>query len=209
MRLLALVVIVLRLIACCRSDDIPAVPVFVEEEHDQVLARWYRHWHQHKHAAVGKLRQRNNILIHVDTHPDMKANSDSPHHDPLPSSIPDETPPEYGIASFILPAVYAGLLDRVIFVRAPWAHQYREAPPKKCIDSSLTRLPFDRTARRASVLEKKKKLPQMKPSMGSTSTQLITGAMGSTGNEQVWSIRSRRSSWSPPSKTPQIEFVAE
>jgi len=100
-----------------------AIPVFIEEEHDGVLKHWYRHANHFQHKQH-QLQKHSNILIHVDTHPDFKANPDS--HAVYPSKVPKETPPEYGIASFILPAVKAKLFNRVMFARAPWAHQFKE-----------------------------------------------------------------------------------
>ena len=90
------------------------VPVVVVEEHDQVLEHWYSHVRSLNHVG-------SRIVVHVDSHPDMATPAAD---EELPGSWEDGDTTQYGIASFILPAVYSGFTDRVVFVRPPWARQY-------------------------------------------------------------------------------------
>ena len=92
------------------------LPVFVEEDHNDVLPHIFR--------CVGAkhLPLDGNILIHFDSHPDLL----------LPSNLTDsETQDKYelfdrlSIENWILPAVYLGVIDTIMWVCPPWANQIK------------------------------------------------------------------------------------
>lgn len=93
------------------------VPIWICENHDEVL--------YYIHRAIGSrhIAFEGITLLHFDSHPDltvpvkMKANT----------VFEQQTLyEEISIADWILPAVYAGHVDRVIWVKPPWSDQIKD-----------------------------------------------------------------------------------
>ncbi|XP_071628562.1 UPF0489 protein C5orf22 homolog [Temnothorax longispinosus] len=89
-------------------------PVYVVEDHDEVLPYIYRCMGS-KHLPF-----EGNTFVHLDSHPDML----------IPKEMPadavwdkDRLFSEISIENWILPAVYAGHLKNLIWVKPPWANQ--------------------------------------------------------------------------------------
>ncbi|XP_077268606.1 misexpression suppressor of ras 6 [Temnothorax americanus] len=89
-------------------------PVYVVEDHDEVLPHIYRCMGS-KHLPF-----EGNTFVHLDSHPDML----------IPKEMPadvvwdkDRLFSEISIENWILPAVYAGHLKNLIWVKPPWANQ--------------------------------------------------------------------------------------
>ena len=96
--------------------ELPEIPVYVEEDHNEVLPHIFR--------CVGAkhLPLENNILIHFDSHPDLL----------LPQNLTDiETQDKHvlferlSIENWILPAAYLGVIDTIMWVCPPWSNQIR------------------------------------------------------------------------------------
>ncbi|XP_012225364.1 UPF0489 protein C5orf22 homolog [Linepithema humile] len=89
-------------------------PVYVVESHNEVLPLIYR--------CIGSkhLPFEGNTMIHLDSHPDMLA-SDSMLADVV--SNKHQLFDELSIGDWILPAMYAGHLKNIIWVKPPWANQ--------------------------------------------------------------------------------------
>lgn len=93
------------------------VPIWICENHDEVL--------YYIHRAIGSryIGFEGLTLLHFDSHPDltvpvkMKANT----------VFEQETLyEEISIADWILPAVYAGHVNKVIWVKPPWSDQIKD-----------------------------------------------------------------------------------
>lgn len=90
------------------------IPVFVHENHNEVLESIYR--------AIGSkhLPLHSNFLVHFDSHPDCCR----PEHMPACYVADKELLFDaINIESWIIPAVYGGQIDRVAWVKPPWAPQ--------------------------------------------------------------------------------------
>jgi len=92
-------------------------PVFVEEDHHEVLPHIFRCVGA-KHLPVN-----GNAMIHFDSHPDLL----------LPSGITAQECANvnqlYGklsIENWILPACFLGVLDTIVWVKPPWSNQIAE-----------------------------------------------------------------------------------
>lgn len=92
----------------------PKIPVFIVENHNDVLEFIYRC------LASRHLPFKNNKIIHFDSHPDM--------------TIPKYMPAEYvmdkiklidslSIENWLMPTVYAGHFDQLIWIKPEWAKQ--------------------------------------------------------------------------------------
>lgn len=95
----------------------PRLPVWICENHEEVL------YHIHRSVASRHLPFHGITLLHFDSHPDLTVPSGL-----LADLVYDKEKllEQISIADWILPAVYAGHVDRVVWVRPPWSDQIRE-----------------------------------------------------------------------------------
>jgi hypothetical protein len=93
------------------------IPIYVEEDHNDVL--------QHILSAAGAKRipLSGNVLVHLDSHPDML----------IPKNLTADQCLEkreliaaVSIENWILPCAYLGLVNRIVWVRPPWSNQIRD-----------------------------------------------------------------------------------
>ncbi|XP_056635696.1 UPF0489 protein C5orf22 homolog [Diorhabda sublineata] len=94
------------------------IPIYIVENHHDVIPFIYRNIGS-KHLPL-----EGSILIHFDSHPDMLIPTNMPaddvfHKEKLYKSL--------DIANWIMPAVYAGHFDHVIWIKPPWAHQIEDS----------------------------------------------------------------------------------
>jgi hypothetical protein len=97
------------------SGDDPALEVRIVESHNRVLLGWLAA------ARAGRIPREGVTLIHVDAHADLAAP-----RGPLAPGFPQDDLALFertDIASFVLAAVRAGLVDEVVWVHPPWSHQ--------------------------------------------------------------------------------------
>ncbi|ELU14785.1 hypothetical protein CAPTEDRAFT_210011 [Capitella teleta] len=90
---------------------------FVVEDHDEALKHIYRQ------IGAKQLSAQTLTLLHFDSHPDLL----------IPKNLAadsifnkEEVIQALSIENWILPAVYAGHISTVIWVRPPWSHQLRD-----------------------------------------------------------------------------------
>ncbi len=93
------------------------LPVHVEEDHNDVL--------EHILTAVGskQLPLTGNTLVHLDSHPDLLLPTDL---DADTCRSKRELLAAVSIENWILPCAYLGLINRIVWVRPPWANQIRD-----------------------------------------------------------------------------------
>lgn len=90
------------------------IPIFVVEDHNDVLPFIYR--------CIGSkyLPFRGNVLLHFDSHPDMLMPQDM-----QPELVLDKEAlfDCLSIENWILPAAFAGHLNKILWIKPPWASQ--------------------------------------------------------------------------------------
>lgn len=93
------------------------LPIWTCENHDEVL------YYIHRAIASRHIGSEGITILHFDSHPDLtvplKMTADSVFDR-------EKLYEEISIADWILPAVYAGHVSRVVWVKPPWADQIRE-----------------------------------------------------------------------------------
>ena len=97
-----------------RCEAEPSIPLHVVEDHNHALEHIYR--------AIGrkKLSFSEICLVHFDAHPDLLCPEN------MPSEMvysKEELFDCLSISDWILPAVYAGHLGSVIWLKPPWCSQ--------------------------------------------------------------------------------------
>jgi len=93
---------------------LPDLPVYIEEDHNEVLK------HIYKNIGGKFLPFENNTLVHFDSHPDMLLPKDLTADDCYDKSTVFE---KISIENWILPGAFAGLFSTIIWVCPPWADQ--------------------------------------------------------------------------------------
>ena len=98
-----------------KSGDL--IPVFVEEDHHHVVH------HILRCVGAGRIPLNGSVaLVHLDSHPDML----------LPKDITEDQVTDVpvlmeklSIESWILPLVFMGIFDTVVWIRPEWSKQVR------------------------------------------------------------------------------------
>ncbi|KAK6172464.1 hypothetical protein SNE40_016105 [Patella caerulea] len=99
-----------------RDHSSPTIPVYIVEEHHEVIPYWF------KTAKEGKLPTRGNVLVHIDGHPDTV----TPNFEQgLPIFNQPKTPRHLtqlmqSNDDFIMSSVYAGFISRLIWIYPSW-----------------------------------------------------------------------------------------
>lgn len=99
-----------------------SITCFVVNEHNEALVCI------HKAIRRKDLSFHNNLLVHIDSHPDLMIPSNLENADDIykPHMLYNLLrASESGIAEFILPLVYADHVNRVAWIRPPWSTQIR------------------------------------------------------------------------------------
>ncbi|XP_026738928.1 UPF0489 protein C5orf22 homolog [Trichoplusia ni] len=93
------------------------IPIYVVEEHNDAL--------QFIYSAIGgkKLPLEGTTLLHLDAHPDMLIDRKLKGEEARSGR---QVLPLLQIENWIVPAVAAGHIDRVVWLRPPWAGQFRD-----------------------------------------------------------------------------------
>lgn len=97
-----------------RSRHFPHIPVFIVENHNDVLEFIYRC------LGARYLPFQNVALLHFDAHPDMTVPRDMPATHTRDKS---QLLAALSIENWIMPACYAGHFDRLVWCKPPWARQ--------------------------------------------------------------------------------------
>ena len=99
------------------------LPVFVVEDHNEALSAIYRG------LRTGLLSFTGIGILHFDSHPDLAVPSN------LSAGVSLSDPEEVlhllrnesgGIAEWIIPCVFAGHVNEVVWVRPPWGNQLED-----------------------------------------------------------------------------------
>lgn len=100
------------------------IPIYVVEEHNDALQFIYN--------AIGgkKLPLEGTTLLHLDAHPDMLIDRKLKGDDARSGR---EVLPLLQIENWIVPAAAAGHIDRVIWLRPPWAKQFTDGTRNICV----------------------------------------------------------------------------
>lgn len=93
------------------------LPIIVVENHHEVIPFIYK--------AIGSkhLPLEGNLLIHLDSHPDMLIPFDM---DAQTVFDKEDLFSHLSIENWIMPAAYAGHFSKLVWVRPPWAKQMKE-----------------------------------------------------------------------------------
>ena len=116
-----------QLLKLGRKKASETLPIFIVEDHNEALSAIYK-------AIRRRLLPMSNIsMLHFDSHPDLS----------VPKYIrpelifedPEETlhllrNSESGIADWIIPLIYGGHLNRIIWVKPPWSDQIKNGKYK-------------------------------------------------------------------------------
>jgi len=96
------------------KDGGEELKVFVEEDHHHVLYHIFR--------CVGSkiIPVTGNVMLHFDSHPDLLLPKDITDPEVKAMDILNE---RLSIENWILPAVYLGIIDTVVWICPPWSHQ--------------------------------------------------------------------------------------
>ena len=116
---------------CQKIRPLKYIPVYIEEDHHEVLPHIYKHigenfvfyiYNVFLVSGAKNLPLEHNTLIHFDSHPDLL----------LPSDLsPDEAYDKYqlfqklSIENWILPGVFVGVFRTVVWVCPWWSNQIR------------------------------------------------------------------------------------
>uniref|UniRef100_A0A182T484 Uncharacterized protein n=1 Tax=Anopheles maculatus TaxID=74869 RepID=A0A182T484_9DIPT len=97
-----------------KSRSFEKIPIFVVEDHHEVLTFLYRCLGS-KHLPL-----HGNRIVHFDSHPDMCIPKHMPanyvfHKDYLLDSI--------SIENWLMPTVFAGHVERIVWIKPPWSDQ--------------------------------------------------------------------------------------
>lgn len=100
------------------AKKFPKIPIFVTECHNEVLQFIYRAY------GARHLPEKGCALVHFDAHPDMTV----PRNMPAACAISNDGRlfEELSIENWIVPSLYAGVFDRVLWCKPPWAQQINE-----------------------------------------------------------------------------------
>ncbi|XP_014661957.1 PREDICTED: UPF0489 protein C5orf22 homolog isoform X2 [Priapulus caudatus] len=111
------------------SKEKHGLEAFVVENHNEALYHIYR--------AIGKrlLPMKGNTIIHLDSHPDLMIPNDLPADDVYHK---DKVYDTVGIADWIMPAVYAGHISTIVWLKPPWATQFPNGTSKFYIGKHIT-----------------------------------------------------------------------
>jgi hypothetical protein len=90
------------------------IPVFVEEDHHQVLPHIFRS------VGAKHLPANGNAMVHFDSHPDLLLPANLQASDASNVYVLYE---KLSIENWILPACFLGVIDTVIWVAPPWSNQ--------------------------------------------------------------------------------------
>ena len=93
------------------------LPVWICENHDEVL------YYIHRAIASRHIAFENLTVLHFDSHPDLTVPLNMAADKVFEQAKLYE---EISIADWILPAVYAGHVSRVVWVKPPWSDQIRD-----------------------------------------------------------------------------------
>lgn len=93
------------------------IPIWICENHDEVL------YYIHRAIASRHVAYEGTTVLHFDSHPDLTV--------PVKMKActvfeQEKLYEEISIADWILPAVYAGHVNKVIWVKPPWSDQIKE-----------------------------------------------------------------------------------
>lgn len=99
---------------CSSARVFSKVPIFVVEDHHDVLTFLYR--------CIGSrhLPLRGNTIIHFDSHPDMCI----PKHMPAGYVFnKEDLLDSISIENWMMPTVFAGHVERIVWIKPEWANQ--------------------------------------------------------------------------------------
>ncbi|XP_050074616.1 UPF0489 protein C5orf22 homolog [Anopheles maculipalpis] len=97
-----------------KSRSFEKIPIFVVEDHHEVLTFLYRCFGS-KHLPL-----QGNRIVHFDSHPDMCI----PKHMPANYVFnKDDLLDSISIENWLMPTVFAGHVERIVWIKPPWSDQ--------------------------------------------------------------------------------------